>query len=386
MAGPRLKILITDPHLRGGGQVRYVATLGAELATRGHRVIVGCRPDSVLVDEARQAGCIAHNRFAYRGGLRPLAWWRDIRETMRLLREQKPDIVHVNGSQDHWTCAVANRLLGRPACVIRTRHNTYKVANNLPNRLLNRRWTDFQIVVCDVVRKDLMRSTVFDGERMITIHNGVDADAYRANPEARAAARAEFGYADDEIVCGIAARLVPAKGHEFLFKAAAQLRQSFPQMRLLILGQGVLESQLRALAETLKISDIVHFAGFRNDMPHCTQAFDIGVLPSIDCDTSSFSIKEEMAAEKPIVASDYGGLKEIVNDGLEGFITPAGEVTPLAAALRRMLAAAPEVRARMGLAGRQRVLRDFTAQVFAQRTEAAYYKALELIRGRTAPR
>ncbi len=378
-----LHILMTDPHLRGGGQVSYVDRLAGELVRMGHRIVIGCKPDSVLAELALKTGAEAYNRFIFKGGLRPRVWLRDLQEIRRYIRERKPDIIHVSGSQDHWVCALGNRSLGRPVCLVRTRHNTYPVKDHGPNRVLNRYWTDYSIVVCDTVRQTLAGQQAFDAARMCSIHNGVDPQQYQPDPEARANARMEFGYDDAHVVCGIAARLVPAKGHEFLFKASAQLRKDFPNLRLLLLGQGDLKPELQQLAKELGIADIVRFAGFRNDMPRCTQAFDIGVLPSIDCDTSSFSLKEEMAAEKPIVASDHGGLPEIVSDGEEGFIVPAGTVEPLAQALRRLLQD-PELRRTMGLAGRQRVLRDFSLQVFAQRTLDAYRRALELHREHSA--
>ncbi len=375
-----LHILITDPHLRGGGQVRYVTNLARELTRRGHRVVIGCRPESVLVQSAVEAGCTAHNHFAFRGGLRPIAWWRDIREMRDYILREKPDIIHVSGSQDHWTAAIANWGAGNRACIVRTRHNTYKVANNLPNRVLNRRLTHFQIVVCDVVRLDLAATPVFDASRMCSIHNGVDAEAYAPDAHARADARREFGYSDEHFVLGVAARLVKDKGHEFLLRAVADVAEEFPNVRVLLLGQGVLEAQLRALCAELRIADRVRFAGFRDDMARCTQAFDAGVLTSIGCDTSSFSLKEEMAEEKPIIASDYGGLTEIVSDGVEGYVTPAGESAPVADALRCLLRMSPEARAVVGRAGRARVLREFTVEVFAERTEAAYRRALTLHR------
>ena len=374
---------MTDPHLSGGGQVRYLANLARQLTALGHTVTIGCRPGSVLRDRARDAGCECLDRFFFRGGLRPRTWTHDVAEIRRLIADHPPDVLHVSGSQDHWTLALANRLAGRPVCVVRTRHNTYRVKDSLPNRVLNLRWTDYQIVVCDVVRETLQQQPTFDGNRMGTIHNGVDADAFRPDPAARAEARAEFGYGDDDLVCGIAARLVKAKGHVFLFKAAALLHETLPHLRILVLGQGDLEADLRRLAEETGIADIVHFAGFRDDMARCTQAFDIGIQPSIDCDTSSFSMKEQMAAEKPVVASDYGGLVEIITDGAEGFVAPTGTVEPLAEAIRTLAADAP-LRKHMGRAGRERVLRDFTVQVFALRTAEAYRRAIEIHHERTA--
>ncbi len=381
MDDSRLNILIADFHLQGGGQVRYVQSLARELVRFGHRVTVACRSGSVLVDAARDAGCEVMDQFNFRGGLRPLSWAADLRRAKEFIRRERPDILHVNGSQDHWTLALANRGLGFPVCLVRTRHNTYTVKEHLPNRLLNREWTDFQIVVCDVVRKTLGGQRAFDPTRLCSVHNGVDADAYRADPERRAAARAEFGYTDADLVCGIAARLVPAKGHQFLFRAVGHLAKYHPELKVLCLGQGSLQEDLKKLAADLHITDRVTFAGFREDMEHCLQAVDIGAQPSIDCDTSSFSLKEMMALEIPVIASDYGGLKEIVSDGVEGLVVHAGSVEPLGGALRRM-AESPEMRARMGRMGRQRVLADFTLEVFARRTEHAYRRAMEIHRQR----
>jgi glycosyltransferase involved in cell wall biosynthesis len=377
MDRPPLKIFMTDPHLSGGGQVRYVTNLAGELTRMGHEVTIGCKPNSILVEKAREARCACNNRFTFKGGLRFGTWRNDLAEMRRVIREERPDIIHVSGSQDHWVCALANRLLGRPVCLVRTRHNTYIVGDHLPNQILNRRWTDYQIVVCDAVRRTLAQQNAFDGARMCAIHNGVDAEEYRPDPAARERTRAEFGYEPQHLVFGIVARLVIAKGHTYLFQAVAGLRQEYPALRVLVLGQGDLEQELRNLARDLGIEDLVRFAGFRNDMAACVQAMDIGVQPSIDCDTSSFSMKEEMAAEKPVVASDHGGLTEIVTDGIEGFVAPAGTVEPLASALERLLAE-DGLRVRMGRAGRERVLRDFTVQVFAQRTAEAYYRALEI--------
>lgn len=370
-----LQILITDPHLSGGGQVRYVANLAAQLVRLGHKPVIGCRQGSILTKAAAGAECPALDSFVFRGGLRPGAWTNDLALFRRCVTAEKPDIIHASGSQDHWTAALANVTLGRPVCIVRTRHNTYSVAGHLPNRILNRRWTDYQIVVCDTVRKDLAKHPAFQPGRLCSIHNGVDAQLFSPSSETRAAARAEFGYDTSHIVCGIAARLVEAKGHAYLFRAAALLKEKVPQFRILCLGQGAKETELKQLAADLGIEPLVRFGGFRNDMHRCVQAFDIGVQPSVDCDTSSFSLKEQMACELPVVASDYGGLVEIIDDGVEGRVVPTATVEPLAEAIEA-LARDPARRAAMGKAGRARVLRDFTVEVFAKRTVEAYRRAL----------
>ncbi len=179
----------------------------------------------------------------------------------------------------------------------------------------------------------------------------------------------------------VAARLAEAKGHRFLFDAVAKLKDEFPNLRLLVLGQGVLEQSLKQRARHLGIDTVTHFAGFRNDIGACMQAFDVGVQPSIDCEASSFSVMEQMATEKPIVTSDHGGTKEIVRDGVDGFVVPQGTIEPLAEALRK-LAASMSLRQTMGTSARCRVVEEFTLELLAQRTLNAYFNALAIYRKR----
>lgn len=371
MVDSPLHILLTDPHSGGGGQVRYLGSLAQRLTQWGHRVTTACRPGSVLESRARESGAAVLPVMEFRSGLRLGAWARDIAALRRYLREQRPDIVHVNGSQDHWATALAQAVSRDRTPLLRTRHNTNRVDNHGANRWLNERATDFQIVVCDTVRRDLCAHSGFDAARMVSIHNGVDPDAYQPDETARDAARAAFGFGDEHFVFGIAARLAKAKGHEFLLRAMALIKHDFPRMRLLALGNGPLDAALKALAAELGLAERIVWAGFRDDVAQCTQAFDAGVLPSIDCDTSSFSVKEEMACSKPMIVSDYGGLIEIVDDGVEGFVVPAGTVEPLADALAKLMRD-PEHAAEMGRAGRARVLREFSLDQFAGRTLEVY--------------
>ncbi|MBI1320808.1 MAG: glycosyltransferase [Candidatus Hydrogenedens sp.] len=381
MSDSALHILLTDPHSGGGGQVRYLGNLAQRLTQWGHRVTIACRAGSVLETRAREAGATVLPVMRFRSGLRLRAWAHDVFALRRYLLDERPDIIHVNGSQDHWAAVLARLLAFSRTPIVRTRHNTYSVDDHLANRWLNRHATDFQIVVCETVRHDLSSHDAFDPERMTSIHNGVDPDEYAPDHAERKEARDEFGYSDQDFVFGIAARLAKAKGHEYLLRAAAMLKDKYPRMKLLSLGNGPLEAKLQDLCRELGIEGRVTWAGFRNDVARCTQAFDAGVLPSIDCDTSSFSLKEEMACEKPVIASDYGGLIEIVEDGVEGLIVPAGTVEPLAEAMARLMDD-PESAIAMGKAGRERVCAEFSLEQFAGRTLEVYRQVIADAAGR----
>lgn len=373
---PKLKILITDPHIKGGGQITYVCRLAQSLKQLGHDVYVGCSEKSVFVEYATTFQYIPLNVFHFMGGLHLQKWIMDIKTFKKILQEIEPDIIHVNGSQDHWTAAIANRLLHNHFCLVRTRHNTYPLRNHFFNRWLNLKSTDYHIAVCEMVRQNLIQHNHFHENKICSIHNGVNITEFQHDEEQRKKARSEFGFSETDIVCGIAARLSPAKGHIFLLKAVKSISKECHQVKVLILGAGALETELKNLTEELGLSDRVIFAGYRKDMAYCTQAFDIAVMPSIDCDTSSFSLKEAMAEGKPVIASDYGGLPEIINDGVEGIIVPAGTVEPLAAAIKE-LAMDAELRGKMGENARKRAMSMFSIEQFVNKTVEAYHRALE---------
>ncbi len=373
----KLKILITDPHIKGGGQITYVCRLAKGLKELGHEVYVGCRKKSVFVEYAEQFQYIPINKFHFVGGLRPQKWMEDIKIFKQILADIEPDIVHVNGSQDHWTAVIANQLLHHRFCLIRTRHNTYTLSNHIFNQWLNLKYTDFHISVCELVRHNLIKNNYFPENRICAIHNGVDTTEFQPNEELRKKARQEFGFKDTDVVCGISARLSPAKGHVFLFKALQMISNECPEVKILVLGTGALENELKNLANELGLSNKIIFAGYRKDMAYCTQSFDIAVLPSIDCDTSSFSLKEAMSEGIPVIASNYGGLPEIIDNGVEGRIVPAATIEPLAQAIKE-LAKNPDIRIKMGEKARKRAVQMFSTQQFVNKTLETYIQALEL--------
>ncbi len=374
--GEKLKIFITDPHLSGGGQITYLCRLSQGLIKRGHKVIVGCKKGSIFVELAKTYNYEVIDGFYFKGGLRISTWIKDISKFRKTLIELNPDIVHVNGSQDHWTAVIANYLLNNKHCIIRTRHNTYKVSNHIFNKWLNVKATDFHIAVCELVKNSLIENNYFPEEIITAIHNGVDIEEFKPDEELRKKAREEFGFKSDDIVFGISARLNPAKGHKFLIQAVKKAIKNCPNIKVLILGQGHLEEELKRLTQELGLEDIIKFGGYRKDIAYCTQAFDVAVMPSIDCDTSSFSLKEAMAEGKPVIASDYGGLPEIITNGIEGFIVPAGTIDPLAEAIEK-LANNPELRERMGKNALKRVYSQFTIDQFVEKTIETYFKALK---------
>jgi glycosyltransferase involved in cell wall biosynthesis len=225
--------------------------------------------------------------------------------------------------------------------------------------------------------KDILITTpLFENQDISVVHNGVELDKFAPIPPDQAV-RKEFGIASGEVVVGIVGRLDWDKGHEYLFEAAAPLiKGEFPNMKILVVGAGKKQGELEQLCERLQISQNVIFAGGRSDIREVISIFDIGVHPSIGVDTSSYAMKEMMTMEKPVVCSSYGGLPEIADDGVTGFVVPPRDSDLLRDRIAQ-LCRSEELREKFGKAGREKVLKEFSAATSVQKTLEVYEHAIE---------
>ncbi len=188
--------------------------------------------------------------------------------------------------------------------------------------------------------------------REVVIPNGVRVGAL-PDEAARAAARSLLGLPTGVFVVGIVARLTAQKAHHVLLEAFAALRRSQPEARLVVVGGGRREHELRQLAEDLGIAEGVHFTGVRRDVAALLPAFDVSCLSSVH-EGVPVAVIEAMAAGIPVVTTDCGALRDVVVDGEHGYLVPVGDAEALADRLAR-LAEDPLLRRRLGEAARQRV-------------------------------
>jgi glycosyltransferase involved in cell wall biosynthesis len=172
-------------------------------------------------------------------------------------------------------------------------------------------------------------------------------------------------------------QLFPRKGIRFLIQAASRLRPRYPDLRVVIAGDGFERAELERLAANTGVADITTFVGWvpNRELPPYYRACAVSVIPSLE---EGFGIPaaEAMGCEAPVVASDAGGLPEVVADGVTGFVVPKGNVDALAAAIDRLFADA-ELRQRMGKEGRVRALERFDWDRSAAQFESLYQTVLD---------
>jgi glycosyltransferase involved in cell wall biosynthesis len=167
------------------------------------------------------------------------------------------------------------------------------------------------------------------------IYNGVDLSRYE-HQEPCCTLHEEYGMEPGSQVVGVVARLEPEKGHPTLLEAWPAVLRSVPDAYLLIVGEGSRREALEALARDLRIAHRVVFTGRRDDVPAVTAALDVAVLPSYR-EAQGLSILEALALSRPVVASNVGGIPEVITDGVTGLLVPPHDPDTLAAAIVRLL-------------------------------------------------
>jgi glycosyltransferase involved in cell wall biosynthesis len=290
----------------------------------------------------------------------------------KLLAERRIDLVHTHSPVP----AVAARLLvAEQVRVLHTEHNVwdrYRWPTYAANAATYGR-NDAVLAVSDGVADSVRRPRWLPKASyppVETLLHGVDVDDARRGPEARHAARERLGLPADVPVIGNVANLTPKKDHASLLDAVVRLRTAHPDLVVLLIGTGPLESDLRERVAQLGIEGNLRFLGMRDDVLDLLSGLDVFVLSS-RYEGLPISMLEAMAAEVACVLTRVGGIAEAVADGREGLLVPAGDPEALARALGQVLAD-PALRRRLGTAARERVQREFSIDRAVRTLEARY--------------
>lgn len=229
------------------------------------------------------------------------------------------------------------------------------------------------------VAASLARRGLAGGRQLQVIPNGVDLRRFTGRPEVRGQTRSELGADDATFVWLAVGRLEPAKDYPTLLAALARLGAA-PAHRLYVAGGGSLRSELEARAETLGVAERVRFLGARSDVPRLLAAADAVVLSSAH-EGMPNALMEAGAAARPAVATDVGGVREVLRDGEGGLVVPPGDPEALAEGMRRLMAMGPLERARLGDAARHHITAGYSVDAMARSWQALLTERLEA-RGR----
>lgn len=345
----------TGKDFRGGQDL--LLSLARGLKRRGHAQVIVCREGSPLAERAKAEGLDA-------------VALGTIGELRRRLREGRFDIVHAHDGRAQTISFRAS--MGLPVRRVASRLVAFEPRHPLIHRWKYSLTCHGVIALSQAVRGVLMEAGVPEAHIEV-IEPGIDMPKEIAGPEACARARARWGFLDDEFVIGHVAAFTHEKGQDVALEAALQLASQLPRARMLLAGDGPERSQPEMVALARKASGIVQLPGFVDDLDEFYAALDLYIMPSRS-EAWGLTALRAMACGLPVVASNVGGLAEVVEHGKSGWLVPAESPEALAAAIVDA-ASDPARLAEFGRNARRRA-EQFSIEKTVERTEQFYLRLL----------
>ena len=352
----------------GGAEVNVVALLPRLVAHGVAPVVVTLArdSDSFLADRIEAEGCPRVDL-----GARRLLDFGAIRRLRAFLRSEQISVLHAEDLYSVIVGALAVR--GTNTRFVLTRHvlgHDRRPRREAVKSILGYlgAWrADAVIAVSQAVRTKFAAQAHLPSSRITVIHNGLELAPFEELRD-RSTARDHLAWNESQLTVSIIGVMRQCKGHDTLLAAVPAIRDAFPDVAVKIIGGGEVPSELRAQVDAL--AGTVEFVGERSDIPEVLTATDI-VVQASRSEGLPTVMMEAGAAGIPVVATDVGGTRDVVEDGATGLLVPPEDPQALAAAVVQLLGS-PERRRAMGLNARASILRRFSLDRQAQLTADLY--------------
>jgi len=385
----RIKVLRVIARLNVGGPALHVAYLSAGLADRGY--------DTTLVAGTVGLGEESMAFVAEKRGVRietlddlhrEIAPFRDLRTIVRLsrlIRRERPTILHTHTAKAGAVGRIAALLAGnaRPRVIVHTfhghvLHGYFNPALTAAFRVLETmlaRVTTTLVAVSPEVRDDLVALHVAPASKFAVVRLGIELDErIGVGDEERRATRRALGIPADAFVVGWIGRMTAVKRTDDIARALRELVDRGVDAYLCLVGDGPDRTALERRVHELGIAKRCFFVGYQDDVAKFYDAIDVLLLTSVN-EGTPVSVIEALAAGRPVVATRVGGVSDVVRDGVDGFLVEAGDIELLGMRLAE-LARDPELRTRMGSAGRARVLERYAVDRLVDDIDRLYRSLL----------
>jgi glycosyltransferase involved in cell wall biosynthesis len=349
MTDYKFRVLHTESSPGWGGQENRIIEEATGLKERGADVIIASQPGSVILERAREKGIETREV--------PMRKSYDIPAILRLIRiirDDRIDIINTHSGKDSLLAALAGRLSGKRPAIVRTRHLALPITSLVTYRHL----PDRVVTVSRHVKKYLVSAGV--PERMVTaVPTGVNTEVF--NPEIYDnTLREELGIREDVPLIGTVGILRKKKGHHHLLEAIPAVLRRFPEALFVFAGDGPQWKNLHNAIKRLCLEKVVILLGRRRDVPRILQALDLFVLPTLQ-EALGTAFLEAMAMEVPVIGTSVDGVTEVIEHGKTGMLVPPGDPGGLSNVIIELLEQ-PERAKTLAREGRKKVAACFTKE------------------------
>ncbi|HLD69164.1 MAG TPA: glycosyltransferase family 4 protein [Candidatus Omnitrophota bacterium] len=393
-----MNILLLSTHFNTGGISSYLVTLSRGLVKKGHRVWIATSGGNLVESlNASPQGCHCERNEVERSNLLDskeiassqkalLVMTQKIEHITlnirtkseldfriyfallplnKIIQKNKIDVIHAQTRITQVMAACLNKLTGKP--FVSTCHGFFKTRWS---RRIFPCWGERVIAISEAVSEHLQKDFKVDPKQIALIKNGIDLEDFpEVSAEAKEMNRRAFGL-EDEPTIGIIARLSSVKGHDVLIEAMKNVVAKFPRAKLLVVGEGSLEQELKRLVENFNLAANVSFYPVVNQSAQMLSLFDVFVMPSRQ-EGLGLSVMEAQAAGLPVVASKVGGLPSLIEDGRTGLFVPPDNANLLAEAILLLLRNKDKAK-EMGVRARDFIQKEFSAQRMVEETVEVY--------------
>jgi glycosyltransferase involved in cell wall biosynthesis len=317
--------------------------------------------------------------------IRPLQDLKTFLALFRLFRRRRYQLVHTHLAKAGMLGRLAAKMADVPIIVHSLHGSTFYDGQNPVVRtsyiLLERlagRMTDCFVPVGDDLKNRYIAQRIGRPSKYVVIHSGMDLGRFIAagdlTQEEVGAKKAELGIGSSDAVIGAVSSLEPRKGHIYLIQAAKEVVSKHPKVKFLLAGEGFYRDELESAVEREGVGDHFVFAGYREDVPEVMATFDILALTSL-WEGLPQVLVQAAAVGRPIVTFDVEGAREVVKDGVNGFVIPSRDVDCLVEQLGYLLSA-PSLAKDMGARGRDFVDDSWTVESMVRQTDGLYQRLL----------
>ena len=358
-----MKVLHVSTHLNIGGIGNYITSLACALKKKGVVVMVASSGGNLEPELKRCGVCHKTLRMKTKFELSPKVFASAV-DISKIVKDEKIDISHAHSRVSQAAAFFASRLTGVP-CVT-TCHGYFKVRF----RKIFDTWGRKVIAISDAVENHLKDDLGVDEGRVELIYNGIDIDRFsrQYSDAEKLSLKRSLGLKGP--VVGTIGRLSPVKGQRYLIEAMAEVVRKVPDVKAVIMGDGEEDKKLKSLAKELNIEDTIRFVPSDPDTVKFLSIMDVFVLPSVK-EGLGLALLEALGSGRACVASRVGGIRDIIESGMNGILVGVGDPKAIAAAVISLLNDA-QSRQKMGQAGREMVRERFSLDSMSDKVIKLY--------------